>query len=387
MPSIGKDLQKIRTHLGYTVQDIQQFTKIPVDTLQAIENNSIFNQSSDGTTYIRSFIRSYGRALRIDDDTLIKALDQQAIGNYSNLLVQKFPELSKSATEEPADPKVPESKPTHEPEIEDVQREPEPKNDLKETVKEEHFSESPGNISPDDEPVAVPTTETPANEPSPAKSTGEPSIKSVNWADLGQKAHNDKKKSSVWIIGIIILIIIAAIAGYLMYQNENLGFGNGTDNDGTTTEFQSTPGNISLDMNSNDELSAPVQNSEESGQQETDLDDVIYITIYAAYDVVDPVRVWSDLKPRLDPYWLEQGSALNFEFQDTIRIRGPYANMLIFKNGHLISDFQEFYSEEENYVELTRSYFNSDPKWATTVPFELPAGVAAPDRVSDRPTF
>ena len=76
MPSIGKDLQKIRQHLGYSIEDIQQSTKIPVATLRQIESDEIFEGSEENLTYVRSFVRSYGRALKISDDLMIKALDQ-----------------------------------------------------------------------------------------------------------------------------------------------------------------------------------------------------------------------------------------------------------------------------------------------------------------------
>ncbi|MCC5942581.1 MAG: helix-turn-helix domain-containing protein [Balneolaceae bacterium] len=407
MPSIGKDLQKIRTHLDYTIQDIQQFTKIPVSTLQTIENDTIFERSAEGTTYIRSFIRSYGRSLQIDDDTLIKALDQQANGNYSNLLLQSFPGLNPSA---PADDPIPEVDNRTEQEVDGIEAESEtvtenqPPRELFNQESERSSSEKPEsqpeekkqvlseapNISSkaSEDAGEIVTTETPANEPSPAKNSAEPSIKSVNWADLGNKAHTQKKKSSVWIFGIIILLAIAAAAVYMMYDNEMFSFGNVQESDQSITEYQSSPGGVSLDLSNNGQSAEnePIE-EQPAAPVSSDLDEVLFITVYAAYDVADPVRVWSDLKPRLDPYWLEQGMALNFEFQDTIRIRGPYSNMLLFKNGHRISDFQEYYIEEENYVELTRDYFNSDAKWINSVPFDLPAGVSAPESVENRPTF
>src|SRR5690625_1562173 len=90
MPSLGKDLVKIRTHLGLTIQDIQYATKIPVHTLAKIEDDTIFDQSEEGTIYIRSFVRSYGRALNINESLMIEALDQYEAGTYQNLLIQNY---------------------------------------------------------------------------------------------------------------------------------------------------------------------------------------------------------------------------------------------------------------------------------------------------------
>ncbi|NBB76447.1 MAG: hypothetical protein GVY02_03630, partial [Bacteroidetes bacterium] len=118
------------------------------------------------------------------------------------------------------------------------------------------------------------------------------------------------------------------------------------------------------------------------------LDDTLFVTVYAATERLDPVRVWSDMKPRMDPYWLERGTAMRFEFQDTIRIRGPYERMLVFKDGHRIDNPDaNYYSEANDYVEITRSLFTDDPKWASPIQLELPEGIPAPDSITNRPTF
>jgi hypothetical protein len=94
------------------------------------------------------------------------------------------------------------------------------------------------------------------------------------------------------------------------------------------------------------------------------------------------------MKPRMDPYWLEQGTAMRFEFQDTIRIRGPFERMLLFKDGHRIDNPDaNYYSESNDYVEITRSLFTDDPKWASSIQLELPEGIPAPDSITNRPTF
>ena len=421
MPSIGKDLQKIRVHLGYTIQDIQQSTKIPVSTLKDIENDYIFDRSDEGTTYVRSFVRSYGRALRIDDNVMIKALDQHAIGNYSNLLLQDFPGLLPAAplsrpesSDQPGEETAPpvetetiaesaeeedETKKSEGESIVDKEEDDDaltPVNEEVEESEEEIRSEkvittAPNTGKPDNEKTPVLTTETPADEPSPARSTGEPSVSSVNWANLGNKAATKKKKSSAWIFGIILLVAVIGAAAYVMIDNGFFSSAEVADSEQIVTGPPSSSGGVDLDLGNNGELTEEETTAEQTAPPAAtspgSLDDMLFITVFAAYDVLDPVRVWSDLKPRLDPYWLEQGTALNFEFQDTIRIRGPYANMLIFKNGHRISDFQEYFIEEENYVELTRDYFTSDAKWPNSIPFELPAGVSPPQSVENRPTF
>jgi hypothetical protein len=390
MPSIGKDLAAIRNHLGLTVQDIQYATKIPVSTLKTIENDSIFTKQNEGKTYIRSFVRSYGRALKIDDSILIKALDQFDDGNYNNLLLQGFQELAEkedTAREMPKDSDSAVTEPSDRP--------------AKKSDKTDLFSETvPGDKTQPDEittdvisdtgeksETASLKEEQSKEETGPVKpvntvsSINEPSVNSVDWANMGQKFSKDKKKMPAWLISLIILAVIAAAGIYILYASDMLDTGNSETEAVISTESQDVRGGLSLDFDE------PIY---ETTEQETTvvLDEVLHITIYAAFERLDPVRVWSDLKPRLDPYWLEQGSAIEFEFADTVRIRGNYSNMLLFKNGHLIQDFyNEFFNEEENAVELTRSYFITDPKWAAPVSFELPEGVALPDSIVQRPTF
>lgn len=380
MPSLGKDLSKIRSHLGLSIQDIQYATKIPVDTIQSIENDSIFSREDEGKTYIRSFVRSYGRALKIDKDTMIKALDQWETGNYNHLLLQQFKELAEQEVN------VPDQQPTQSKAEESV-KSSQPKK-IEKTGAEKKPESSP-SIQKKEANVTEKTVKPSAEEKKPVapKPGGTSSRRNVDWANMGHKFSEEKKHTPIWIVGLIILFIIAAFAGYLLYNNGY--FAAFTDRDSqeqsVDTESQSTQGSLSLNFDEPNQNDIP---DSESQLHNVELDDVLYITVYAAYSNLDPVRVWSDLKPRLDPYWLEQGVALHFEFQDTIRIRGPYSNLLLFKNGHIIENFLEsYYDDNENVIELTRDIFTADSKWAQSVSFELPDGVAEPDSVANRPSF
>ena len=398
MPSIGKDLAKIRLHLGYTVHDIQQAIKIPVSTIESIEDNSIFSKSDESMIYIRGFVRNYGKALNIDDQTMIKALDQQQSGNYNHLLLQQFPDLSgqKQSPDRSDQNKAKEQAESTERDfsteevsgkvgksdsVEKKESTSELKNEEPLQTKEEIRDDEPEEEQPP-KPVQNESVKKPAQ---PEKMAGQDSdsVKKVNWANVGKKFKEEKKPKTGWIFGLILLITVAAAAGYFLYQNGFFDFAAASD-DTQTEEPQTTQGNISLDFEE------PEPDIEEEPPAETlfALDNVLYISLYAAHDVLDPVRVWSDLKPRMDPYWIEQGVALNFEFQDTIRIRGQYNNYLLFLNGHLVEDaYDEHYNQGEDFIELVREKFEADPKWGTPVSFEIPEGVAPPDSVSDRPSF
>lgn len=377
MPAIGKDLSKIRSHLGFSIQDIQHYTKIPVSTLKSIEDGSIFDHPEENQTYIRSFVRSYGRALKIDDDLMIKALDQNARGNYHQLLLQEYPELAPEKTPAPeqerkTSPDLSKKKPSSEKKPEQKEKKPAEKDQKKESLKSE-----------------VTVASTPQEEAkTPAVDDG-PSVKSVDWANVGRKISDEKKNTPVWIVALIIILMIVAFVGYFLYENGFFDLGNvmPQEQEQVTPDSETTQSSLSLDLD--DSLTAEEENDSPAlPSSAVELDDVLQLTVYAAYDHLGPVRVWSDIKPRMDPYWLDQGTAMHFEFRDTIRVRGPYPNLLLFKDGRLLENVeQEFLQQEDDYLELTRDFFSTDTKWSTSVDYELPEDVPAPDSIATRPSF
>lgn len=408
MPAIGKDLSKIRSHLGFSVQDIQHYTKIPVSTLKSIENGTIFADPEENQTYIRSFVRSYGRALKIDDDVMIKALDQNETGNYNHLLLKDYPELNPDQTaqqEQKAETKQESQSESEneysepgEPQLFDEEKsesesEPEDEEDGAEAkIQHIEIETDPSDETSKKDPKIAKTGSS-SKDVKPQTTDTERSVKSVDWADVGRKFNQEKKHTPVWIIGLIIILIIAAFVGYFLYQNGFLNIQGlmPEQQEQVTPESETSQSNLSLDLE--DSLAASETGNETAtgtppAESAVELDEVLELTVYAAYDALGPVRIWSDLKPRMDPYWLEQGTAIQFEFEDTIRVRGSYSDLLLLKDGHLIENAaQEFLHQEEDYIQLTRDFFSSDPKWTTSIDFELPEGVLPPDSIANRPTF
>lgn len=348
MSSIGKDLILIRKHLGLSIQDIQSSTKIPLNTLEAIESGVIFEQSDEIKTYVRSFVRSYGRAIKLDDELVVTALDQQEAGNYNHVLLSQFPAL-----EGEKQTKV-------------------EKADLSEAKTEPSSSKFVADF-PEEEPEVKP-------EFKPAPSPG---VRNVNWADLGNRFSTKSQKTPVWIIGASVILIVAVVVLYFLVESDVFsGESLDIDQPPVSQESIETP-------SAGNELSLELSDSPPpAGSVSEVLADTLFLTVYAAYGQLEPVRVWSDLKPRVDPYWIENRIALNFEFADTIRVRGQYSRMLLFLNGHRVDNFrQQYFNPEENAVELTRDLFESDPKWSVQIPFELPENANEPDSVANRPTF
>lgn len=359
MPSIGKDLAAIRNHRGYSIEDVQQATKIPLVTLKSIEDGSIFEQTDEIKTYVRSFVRSYGRAIKLNDELLVEALNQQEAGKYNHLLLENFPQLQPKKTNEP------ESTPDKKKEKEKA-AEPAKSNDIKETKEVESTPKQ-------SKPTKANNSE--LKEP--------PGVRSVDWADMGKRFSPENKKAPVWITATIVIAIILFGALYFLSSNGLFSSDDMNQEPASTQESPSpedqTGGDLSLDL---------TEEPQNDNVAVAELDDILYLTLYAATDKLEPVRVYSDEKPRIDPYWIDRGQAFNFEFRDTIRIRGQYSRMLLFLNGHLIENpRQEHFNPSENAIELTRDIFENDPKWVIPTELELPDNIAPPDSIMDRPSF
>lgn len=72
---IGKQLRQAREAQGLTIQQVGETTKIRTDHLQAIEegNYTIFS----APIYIRGFVRTYAKLLKLDVAQLVTALDAE----------------------------------------------------------------------------------------------------------------------------------------------------------------------------------------------------------------------------------------------------------------------------------------------------------------------
>jgi hypothetical protein len=375
MPSLGKDLAIIRKHLGYSIEDIHSATKIPLDTLKTIESGAIFDQTDEIKTYVRSFVRTYGKALKLDEQLLLDSLDLQQAYLYDNLLLTAFPELNKELKFKTTDHK--ETTP------EEKSEKPESDEDKKDTDVEVKMSTrfvADFTDGDDSESEDVPKTEEVKKEEK-FKPVPPPGVRSINWADTGRKLVTNRQKTPVWVIGSVVILLVLFVSIYYFVRNDLFQADIEPTEQPSPIE-QSAPAqtngsDLTLDLTEPPETEEPAI-----------LDGTLYLTVYAATERLDPVRVWSDLKPRIDPYWMERGVALNFEFRDTIRVRGQYSNMLLFMNGHLIQNFrQEYFNADESAVEITRDIFEEDTRWATQVPFELPPNVSEPDSVANRPIF
>lgn len=343
--SLGNDLASIRRELGLSLEEIQSAIKIPTHTLKSIENGSIFDSEEHNTTYIRSFVRSYAKALKLDDDLVVAALDANEKGEYSG---QLFGE-----------------------DVHDL-----PESDIEEDEET-------------DEPFDLADVTPPPIEESPKKP--KPTVENVNWADMGHKFTRNQTNSKVWVM-LAIVVFVIGLGGTGIYFMDEIGeLFAGSETPATEdTSISNSDSPLIEDNTTTDDPNAgdigsalvpeqPILQPEESATVIDELGDTLTVVLYAAFDRLEPVRVTSDLNWRTNPFWMEQGEAYNFDFSDTLLVRGQYSRMLLMFNGHVIeAPRQNYYSSEFNSVMLTRNIFDT-PEYMGAAPDEFPYDVGAPD--------
>ncbi|MGM0506767.1 MAG: helix-turn-helix domain-containing protein [Bacteroidota bacterium] len=449
MSSIGQDLSRIRHYQKLTLQDLHKRTRISLDILEKLEAGLLFEEPVENEVYVRSYIRTYARALGIPEDLVTTALDEQKKGAYDGSLLEPWPDIIEKTTAreipsgEESDPSSsdkragedgPEGRPTEE----DSGRAPDRKTDTPkekaggpdrktgepkektdtsdtqpdapdagaetpDTEQKKSTGDSPADTEkrPEGGPGTQPkkgvpgakkaAVETPVAAPREKKSTDQ-----IDWAAMGKRFSAPSKRSSGWILGFGLVLLFVAAVLWIAFRTDLLTdlFDNGEPAQEMVTEPQETESpaeqnsDLSLDLGSGVDENPDPASTNENESTPTQLDSTLFVTIYGAHGALDPVRVWSDLKPRFDPYWIEQGEAMQFEFRDTLRIRSQYEESLLFLNGHRIDDPREqYYNSAEQSIELTRGLFTPESEWANPRELELPDSVAVPDTIHMRPIF
>jgi cytoskeletal protein RodZ len=342
MPSLGNDLAAIRKSQGLTVKDIHESTKIPNNVLASIEDNSIFKGSGAGAPYIRGYVRSYAKALSIEEEKIVYALNSVKHGNYAGSLIDN-------------DQRDDQEKPVAD-ETDDKQQEPNPQQPDKQ-----------------DDPTADKPNDTEAEEENAVLHSQE--VDSVDWVDLGyqfQPAKTFKSKQRYIIIGFILL----AITGFLVYWFYFKGTTSSAQNATQTGNLpQTTAAPDSLAEGVTPTASDDTVNMDEfsnTSQNQDALPDTLSIVLYAAYEKLEPVRVYTDITDQLNPYWIKRGEAIEFDFVNEFHIRNSLSDIALLMNGHVIPDFEEqFFNPETNRIEINRSFFQDNDKWLQPPPDTL----------------
>lgn len=409
MPSLAGDLKNIRRDHKLGIQDMYELTRIPLDILKAIEDGTLFEDESRNSTYIRSFVRTYAKSLKISEDDIVKALDDHIIGVYDGFLLSKYgsgpsksenkggetnTEASSSNSQFGSRFKLDlpeEEAETSEHEAEEEQTKPESESkpsdeeeDLfvdeldegsDEPAKPEKAKEEEGNYSTlNREEFSMPDPEKPYNREVPEP----PSVKSVDWAAIGKKTYSLSRRPGILLLLLLVIIVFAGVTFIVVKKMSKSSKQNAATNITTVDSLATPPLMTRSDSVKADLL--PAENNKPA------LPDTLKLTIYAAFGPLGPVRVETDLARKLNPYWIDEGEGMRFKFLDSINVKGIFNNMILLYNGHPVDDFRK-YVRNDDLLHLERSYFKNHPEWQTATHDTLPGGVPQPRVVRNEPRF
>ncbi|HEX6981589.1 MAG TPA: helix-turn-helix domain-containing protein [Balneolaceae bacterium] len=373
MASLGKDLAAIRKKQNLSFDDIHEATKIPKHILHSIEDNSIFTEFDENITYIRSYVRSYARALSIDDQQIVYALDKEELGSYSGSLLK----MGNEKADEHFD---------FEEEINTSDQESTDDTNEK-TAADGDSEDNNDNSSPD----STPDTK---SEASPPKDTSTPEnyserSGSVDWVNMGHQFEPVPPKSKLW-IGVLVILILGA--GGLYYFISGYSSDTPEKSASTTSSQTAIPADsLKLDIvplsDSDSVVLSNITQNNQPAALET-LPDTLHMIVYAAYGKLEPVRVFTDIMDNINPYWIEKGEAMRFNFVNQFRLRGQFDNLVLMLNGHVIENYLEkFYESDTRLIEIDRSFFEKSNKWLQPAPDSLAIDAPPPSVIQDHPTF
>lgn len=381
MASLGRDLAHIRKEQGLSLEDIYEATKIPIKILESIEDDSIFTDAENNATYIRSYVRGYAKALSIDEKQIIYALNKVEKNDYSGSLQSLFEEQPDDSYEDSEeDDADEESKDSDEP--------------GDDRMVHDHSPE----FQPDQTDLSEDSSEAPKSSPLPK--ADHPDVESVDWADMGRKFQPLKSvRSRTWAgIFITLLIITAAVSFFYFYETDPAST-EAAGNQTTTQQEESPEQKVSTDSLELDIVPSSETNDTSEQQPVTTADDIpnealsalpdtLSVVLYAAYGRLEPVRVYTDIMDDINPYWIEQGEAIRFNFVNELNIRGQFSRLVLLLNGHPVQNLREnFYNPDTRLLEINRSYFENDPQWLQPAPDSLEIDAPPPTTIKSRPTF
>ncbi len=347
MPSLGNDLAIIRKDQEISLEKIHESTKIPKHILTAIENNSLFQDTSGTTAYIRGYVRSYASTLSIEERDIIHALDQMEKGNYNGSLVD-----DELRSKEPDASSADKSEETNS------------------VVKENDYT-APNTPSKD---IVLKRSD---------------KVTSIDWVNMAERFSPFSKKQPKW-KPIFTTLIIFGIATFLIYwfyfypptENTQNPSQQKTPMQATVPSgtLQSNSPAIEIENNDSAELTPSAEDQLQSPKEE--LSDTLSIVLYAAHGKLEPIRVFTDVTGDLNPYWIEEGEAIRFEFVNEFQFRDGINNVVLLMNGHPITNFKEqFFNPQTERIEINRSFFEGDPKWLQPLPDSLEIGAPRPSVV------
>ncbi len=275
------DLRAAREAADYSLADIQQKTRIPVDVLRRFEEGDLVGDPTYNDVYLKAFVQSYAKAIGVSPSTALAALTEHRTGHYGGSL-----HPSSGAGDEPAPPAV-DAPPTPAP-------------------------PAPGGVPP---AVQALTTRPETREPSPSD---EPP-RTLAQARVNRPVVADAKRSfdKNWGTILGLFAVLVAVLGAALYF---LVFADDSDDVATpnTVAVGAVGATTAID-------SAGVGAGAASGGPQLQLP--MTVTVTATGGPLVNFRVTAAPEPRRG-YWLEEGASETFESDSLLVFWGEGADGL-----------------------------------------------------------
>ncbi len=449
MSHFYEDLVRIRKSKRLSKQDVFYKCRVPLETIESIEDGSILSGSMRNKTYMRSYFRTYARALGISFEDITTALDEHDAGLYNQGLLMKYlpGEVQDDSGDQSGEEKAGKGGKTKEkadgkekagekkeggkgvPSDESL-----PRPQKSKTITPESQEKTASDIEWEDENInkvrSTTTTNYSASESrsgksAPVKLPDPPDVEGIDWASKVKEAvYRPQRNRLLWVILAIILALALALASIVWFWQDR-----GTDPEAppaaehrapseavqpseTGTDLQPTtrPGGetpdaadpVQPDVTAADEPEIVQETTPPAAPTRQEIvaqlasfattGDTLYIYAYAIHGTLEPVRVLSDIFAGEDlqdasprPYWVEQRQAMRFDFLDNIIFQGSLARMVLLFNGHIIEDFTPYYTDGSR-IHVTRDQLMENNT------FDIAAGdpftdLEPPRSIVDRPRF
>lgn len=448
MSQFFEDLVQIRKNKRLSKQDVFYKCRIPIETIESIEDGSILSGKVRNKTYVRSYFRTYAKAIGVSDEDVTTALDEHDAGLYNQgLLIKYLPEQAQDVSGSPqqTDQEADSAEQTDKTRI-SRENESEKKDKTKTGEKDAAGTHKSKIITPetqektvrdveweDDSITKIRSTSTTgfsssesrnADEAAPSELPNRPKMEGIDWAaKVKQAVYRPQRNRLLWVILATLLALALALASIVWYwrsAERDPGIPPATEGrfpaetvpptqpDAHTQlqpieEAPEATDPVPPDVTAAEEPE-PVEQTQPPPEPPTREEiaaqiaafsttgDTLYVHAYALLGNLEPVRVVSDIFAANDlqntpprPYWVEQYQAMRFDFLDEIILQGSLARMVLLFNGHVIEDFDPFFADGSR-IRITRDLLmeNNLFEIAETDPF---SEIPPPRRILDRPRF
>lgn len=379
MALLHEDLVAIRSNKQLKQADIYDKTRIPQGIIDEIERGTIFTNKSHQLTYIRSYVRSYAKAVGIHEDHIIQALDEQQNQAYSGVLAEHY--LSSGTSPAPSQEQAPAAD-----EI------PYPQETTDQSIP---ASEGTATATKGGNEYSRPDPNRTYNKATPPP----PEMESVDWAGVGKRVSGKGNKIAVY-TGLAAAVLLSAGLFYylLLFTPEE-------ESVMIITEEQTIPIETPAAEMEEELAPEPVQPEVTAIPPPTSqtipsapvrpsttpvvtgvLPDTVGLVIHAYGGKLEPVRVTSDINNMRSPYWIETSEGMRFEFLDNITIEGQITRMAVWVNGHHFADLMEFATGSRT-IELTRDALSQYAELFSSPGEHTSESIDSPTVINDRPLF